>query len=123
METLREKEFEYQRLADAARSAQDSVTRLADVVQELADMVRDSHPEAARYAEGVLSRTPFLRKMPLTADLDGDFRYVLMIPFPRSPREKEEGDLELKYLRDLLDAQYGFTTPTRFIKFIKGVPW
>lgn len=59
---LTRQEFKYQRLADAARNAQDSVGILANVIHELIGLVRDKDPEVAFYAERCLSRTPLSTK-------------------------------------------------------------
>jgi hypothetical protein len=118
---LQREEYKYQRLVDAAETAQDSVSRLANVIDELVDIVRKDQPEVALYAEGVLSRVPFLRKIPLTHDIDGEYRYAMELPYMLSPFGNEIQEKELTYLRRIRDDRYGFTNPYRFVRENNGI--
>ncbi len=121
MTLLQREEYKYQRLVDAARGAQDSVTSLANVIDELVELVRKDHHEVAVYAESVLSRTRYLRKVPLTHHLDGEYRYVMDLPYMISPLGNEVQEAEMKYLRRLQEDRYGFTDRYRFIRENNGV--
>ncbi len=121
MKMLRHEEYRYQRLVDAARNAQDSVSTLANVIDELVSLVRESNPEAAMYAESTLSRIPFLRKMPLAHNLEGEYRYVVDLPYMMSPFGENIQEAELRYLRKLQEDRYGTTNRYRFVRQQNGL--
>lgn len=112
---LFDEQYKYQRLADSARSAQNSVDVLANVIKEFIELSRDQHPDMARYAEECLSRTPYLRKMPITPDLDGPYRFVVELPFSIPPMQDDMRERELKYLRSIVNAQSGYRSAYRFV--------
>lgn len=111
-DSLLHEEYKYQKLADDAKMAQRHVEILANLVNEFIQIVRPSDPALAEHAERCISRIPLLRRVKID---NKNFRYLLDIPIPLSPREENEQNHELNYLRELWKARYGIPSEWRFV--------
>lgn len=104
-------EAKFQRISDAAKIAQRSVESIANMLNTiLEDLDSGETVDTARYRES-LARIPHLRRVYMRRDDTGESRIIMDIPFPPSPRQEEETDRELAYLRRLQGSQYSYCTP------------